>query len=445
MRLPRSERGMALVIFVIALLIPLAAVVTRVLVPMPAALPPAWVPGTTPVDRVVVIMKENHAFDNYFGTFPGVDGLPANVSLPDGYGGMVSPHWLGATSTLDISHTREAELTAYANGTNDGFAVAVDGGDRSLANVTMGYYDSREIPGYWSLAENYTLADRYFQSMLGPTIPNRLFSIAGTNAGTTTDFIIGDQFNLPTIFDQLAQRGITWRYYYTPGAFHGPLPSYFAGIASNASRSAQLVTMDHLLPDLAANRTVQVTFVDPEDDFSISEHPPQNVTEGEAWTLSIIRAEEALPGWNRTALFLTWDENGGFYDHVVPPQVDQWGYGFRVPLIVVSPYARRGFVDHTILDHTSILRFIADNWRLPYLTPREAQAGNLTGAFNFTGATVGLSAADLGQAVPTLIGTQGSTSIASPSDETRQRAPWPGREGVVVPSALEGGGRDGLQ
>ncbi len=409
-----SERRLALTVFLVAVLIPLAAILTRVVIPgppLPGPLP--VVPGTTPIDHVVVIMKENHAFDNYFGTFPGVNGLPPNVSLPDGYGGNVSPHWMGADWSPDLSHSRSSELAAYANGTNAGFAVAVDGGDPSLANVTMGYYDAREIPDYWSLARDYTLADAYFQSMLGPTIPNRFFSFAGTNAGQTTDALFDVSFNVPTIFDQLSARGISWRYYYTPGIFHGPLPSYFTGVSSSATKMAQLVPMDRLLPDLAANNTVQVTYIDPEDSGSISEHPPQNVTLGEQWTMSIIHAVMALPTWNRTAIFLMWDENGGFYDHVVPPQVDEWGYGFRVPMIVISPYARRGYVDSQVMDHTSILKFIATNWGLPSLTPREAQANDLFSAFAFPPSANGTTAA-----LPEGASTPASAGNGLPSSAT---------------------------
>ncbi len=385
------ERRKALVVFMVATLVPLVAILARIVAPIPPYVPPRVVPGRTPIEYVYVIMKENHGFDNYFGTFPGVDGLPPNVSLPDGYGGNVSPHWMAAYFSPDISHSRESELTAYDNGTNQGFAVAVDAGDRALADVAMGYYDSREIGDYWTLARNYTLADRYFQSMLGPTVPNRLFSIAGTNAGLADNVLIGAQFNVPTIFDQLTGSGVSWHYYYSPGTFHGPLPSYFTGIASSAAMKAQLLTMDHLLPDLASNRTAQVTYIDPEDDFTISEHPPENVTTGEAWTMSLIHAIMGLPTWNRTAIFLTWDENGGFYDHVPPPQVDAWGYGFRVPMIVISPYARRGYVDTDIMDHTSILKFISTNWGLPSLTPREAAANDMSSAFRFP-ASVNLTA-----------------------------------------------------
>ncbi len=427
--MPGSERRLALTIFVVALLLPLAAVLTREIVPQPPGPPPSpIIAGTTPIDHVFVIMKENHAFDNYFGTYPGVDGLPPNMSLPDGYGGNVSPHWMATDWSPDILHSRGAELTAYANGTNDGFAIAVDGSDRSLANVAMGYYDRREIGDYWTLAGTYTLADRYFQSMLGPTIPNRFFSFAGTNAGQTTNALFGASFNVPTVFDQLAARGITWRYYYTPGAFHGPLPSYFSGIATNQSMRAELVTMDHLLPDLGANHTVQVTYMDPEDDFGISEHPPQNVTEGEAWTMSVVHAIMALPSWNRTAIFLTWDENGGFYDHVPPPQVDAWGYGFRVPMIVISPYARRGFVDTEVMDHTSIMKFIAMNWNLPGLTPRESAASGMFSAFAFPPAATGTAASYTGADVASsslraAAGAYGTTSAVA--------SEWP-REEVLT-------------
>src|SRR6266704_1982875 len=351
------------------------------------------VPGTTPIRHVVVIMKENHAFDNYFGNFPGVDGIPAAVSLPDGRGGSVSPHWINATWTPDLPHSRAAMIEAYHNGSNDLFAVVEESQARGLGNVSMGYYDRRQLGYYWSLAENYTIMDRYFQSMLGPTVPNRLYSFAGTSDGLESNVIWQVPMSSPTIFGQLQARGISWRYYYSPGIFVGPLPSYFPEIRSRSEMIAQLVPMDQLFGDLSAGNLAQVTYIDPSEDFFISEHPPEQVSVGAAWTKGIIDAIMSSPAWKTTAIFLTMDESGGFYDHVPPPQVDGWGYGFRVPMIVVSPYAKRGFIDHEILDHTSIIKFIASNWRLPYLTTREGDAGNLTGAFSFgtTGSTVRLS------------------------------------------------------
>src|SRR5712692_6150462 len=341
------------------------------------------VPGTTPIRHVVVIMKENHAFDNYFGTFPGVDGIPSGVSLPDGRGGSVSPHWINTTWTPDLPHSRAAMIEAYHNGSNDLFAVVAESQAPDLGNVSMGYYDRRQLGYYWSLAENYTIADRYFHSMLGPTIPNRLFSFAGTNDGLESNAIWLATISSPTIFGQLQSRGISWRYYYSPGLLVAPLPTYFPEVASHPDRKARVVPMDVFSKDLSSGNLAQVVFVDPSEDFPTSEHPPQDVTVGEAWTKAMMDAIMSSSSWSSTAIFLTWDESGGFYDHVPPPQVDPWGYGFRVPMIVVSPYARRGSVDHGVMDHTSIMRFVADNWRLPYLTSREAKAGNISSAFAF--------------------------------------------------------------
>jgi len=349
----------------------------------PTGRPDSEILGTTPIRRVVVIMKENHAFDNYFGTFPGVDGIPRAVSLPDGRGGSVSPHWINMNWTPDLPHSRTAMIESYHSGSNDLFAAVAESQAYGLGNASMGYYDRRQLGYYWSLAENYTIADRYFHSMLGPTVPNRLFSFAGTNDGLESNAIKLATISSPTIFGQLQSRGISWRYYYSPRVLVAPLPTYFPEVASRPDMMARVVPMDELSKDLSSGNLAQVVYVDPSEDFSISEHPPEDVTVGEAWTKALMDAIMSSSSWSSTAIFLTWDESGGFYDHAPPPQVDHWGYGFRVPMIVVSPYARRGFVDHDTMDHTSILKFIADNWQLPYLTEREARAGNLTTAFEF--------------------------------------------------------------
>jgi phospholipase C len=358
-----------------------ALVVTNYL--RPATVSEGEIPGTTPIRHVVVIMKENHAFDNYFGTFPGVDGIPLSVSLPDGRGGSVSPHWINKTWTPDLPHSRTAMIEAYNNGSNDQFAAVAESQSLGLGNVSVGYFDRRQLGYYWSLAENYTIADRYFQSMLGPTIPNRLFSFAGTNDGLESNAIWLATLSAPTIFGQLQSRGISWRYYSSPGVLVAPLPAYFPEVASHPDMKARVVPMDDFSRDLSSGNLAQVVYVDPSEDPLISEHPPEDVTVGEAWTKALIDEIVSSSSWSSTAIFLTWDESGGFYDHVPPPQVDSWGYGFRVPMIIVSPYARRSWLDHESMDHTSILRFIADNWRLPYLTPREAMAGNMSSAFAF--------------------------------------------------------------
>ncbi len=406
------DRRLAVLIFVAVTMIPVMAVLLSFTHPGPAAY--VFASGSTPIDHVVVIMKENHAFDNYFGTFPGADGIPPNVSLPDGSGGNVSPHWLGTTSTWDLPHDRNAMLADYDGGRNDGFAIQAAAW--GLAATSVGYYDFRELPGYWSLAGNFTLADAYFQSVLGPTIPNRLYSIAGTANGIVSNAISSGSIDNTTVFDQLQSRLISWKYYYTPSPIYQPLLDYFPHIASSYPMQAQIVPMDRLMTDIQAGSLPQVAWVDPEADLSVSEHPPGNVAQGEAWTMGIVNAIMAGPQWDTTAILLTWDENGGFYDHVPPPQVDGYGDGFRVPMIVISPFAKRGFVDHEVMDHMSILRLIADNWGLPALTPREAGASNMFSAFNFSNAARALSAPSVTVSSHAPEGIQGVLSEAVPRE-----------------------------
>ena len=152
----------------------------------------------------------------------------------------------------------------------------------------MGYYDDRQLPFYWDLARRFTLVVRYFQPMFGPTIPNRLFSFAGTNAGLESNLIVLSNFDGLTIFDQLAAKGVSWRYYHEPSSFHAPLPLYFKTLASNRAMLSQFVPLNRLFTDVQAGDVAQVTYVDPADSSTISEHPSQNVSLGESWTKHLI-------------------------------------------------------------------------------------------------------------------------------------------------------------
>ena len=356
-------------------------------VPPPHSSGPRLFPGATPIQRVIVIMKENHAFDNYFGTFPGADGVPEGASLPDGAGGTVYPHWLNASWTFDLPHTRSDMLEAFDGGNNDRFAAVAERVFPGLGNLSVGYYDDRQIPFYWSLAQNFTLADRYFSSMLGPTDPNRLYSIAGSAGGLANNPLFGSGIDVPTIFDQLEARGISWRYYGITNRLETTTPLQLPHIAQNRVLSSKVVHLDSVASDISSGNFPSVTYIDPNgflaDSIRISEHPPGDVTVGQDWTAGVIESIMASTMWPGCAIFLTWDESGGFYDHVPPPQVDEWGYGFRVPMIIVSPFSKPGFVDHEVMDHTSTLKFIAANWDLPSLTAREANASDMLSAFAF--------------------------------------------------------------
>lgn len=381
--MPLSKPRRTLLVFATAILVTLAAVVVAVLTRPPPPPPPPIVPAATPIQHVVEIMQENHGFDNYFGTFPGVDGLTPGIALPDGSGGFVSPHWINGTSTPDPPHDRGTEIQEYDGGLNDGFVIAADAAGAGLGYAAMGYYNATQIPGYWALASQYVLADHYFAPVLGPTTPNRLYAIAGQGGSVTGDIVLRGSLSFPTIFDQMETKGVTWKYYYTSSILFPAPPLDFSQINSNPTMRAKIVPLSELENDLKNGPLANVTLIDPSNDDAINEHPPSNVTAGEEWVLSILQLLEARPDWNSTAVFLTWDEAGGYYDHVPPPQVDAYGEGFRVPLLIISPYAKRGWIDHDLLDHTSVLKFIAADWGLPSLTPREANASAMLDAFTF--------------------------------------------------------------
>jgi phospholipase C len=266
-------------------------------------------------------------------------------------------------------------------GKMDGFVEEMAAFNASAPDTPMGYYNATQVGGYWALAQTFTLCDMYFQPVLGPSLPNRLYAIAGTSDGITTDTWPAGGVTMETIFDQLSAAGIGWRYYYAPGEGL-PIPLNIAPLRYTPAEEENVVTFSSLLPDIAAGRLPAVTFIDPEGSDTLSEHPPQNVTVGEAWSLSVIQAIEASPEWNSTVVFLTWDEDGGFYDSVVPPTVDGLGDGFRVPMIVISPFSTGGRIDGTIFDHTSVLKFIEQNWGLPFLNARVAGADSLATALD---------------------------------------------------------------
>ena len=340
--------------------------------------------AATPIEHVVEVMMENHAFDNLLGTFPGTNGFPPNASVPNGEGGNVSPYWIDGDTTPDLPHDRASEIADLDEGRMDGFVEQMEKYNASAPDTPMGYYNASEIGGYWALAHEFVLCDMYFQSVMGPTVPNRLYAMAGSSAGITSDSIPSGGVDLTTIFDQLSSTGLSWRYFYATGE-GPPIPLFLAPLRVTPSEVRSVVPMGNLLPTIEAGALPAVTFVDPEGSDTYSEHPPQDIAVGEDWSLSIIDAIEASPIWNSTAIFLTWDEGGGFYDSVVPPVVDGLGDGFRVPMLVVSPFTEGGGIRSTTFDHTSVLKFIDQNWGLPYLDSRVAETNSLGEVFDFNG------------------------------------------------------------
>ena len=368
------------------------------------------IPESTKVEHVVWIIQENHSYDNYFGTFPDADGIPPSTCLPKmpGAQACVKPfHMPTGQPLLDLEHSWETAHAGYDHGTMDGFVWAEG------SPYTVGYYDERDIPNYWSYARRYTLCDRFFSSEMTGSSPNHVFTVAAqsgeiNNIGSLKQLEAetddDDGFSFASIVRRFRGAGITWKYYVetqpaTPaevkrnaGLAHlaypdpkeltlwNPLPG-FKRIRENPDEMARLVPLQQYFADLKGGTLPQVSWIIP--DFQDSEHPPEPLDQGMWYVTRVINALMQSPYWKNTVIFLTWDDYGGFYDHVPPPEVDAYGYGPRVPMIVISPYAKQHYVSHQTYDFTSVLKFIEQRWDLQHLTARDDRANNMADVFDF--------------------------------------------------------------
>lgn len=367
----------------------LAFICLLVLAP-PSSLVPSSAPAS-PIKHIIIIVEENHTFDNYFGTYPGANGLNGYSAQPDpATGATVRPfHLPGVTLTQDLCHTWECAHKAYDNGKMDGFVAAAG------TNLTMGYFDYNQIPYYWDYASQYVLLDNFYSSVMTASLPNHLYLVAGQSGGLTvgstsgvinsaTSSVHNNTFYFRSIVDELDANRISWKYYaggYGSLNNWNPLPA-FAFFRSNQTRMQNLAPPDQFAKDVQSSKLADVTWLMPSVDPS-SEHPPYNITIGEHAVVSEINTVMESSYWNSSAIFVTFDDYGGWYDHVTPPQVDAYGYGFRVPCLVISPYARHGYVDHTQSDFTSLLRFVEVAHSLQPLAARDGLANSMTEAFDF--------------------------------------------------------------
>ena len=349
------------------------------------------------IEHLMVIMQENHTFDNYFGTFPGANGPPAGTCVPKDpavpNGPCVPPTHLASHRTEDLHHGRRVAARAFNDGKMDGFVMAQD--ERNLpGEVAMGYYDGSDLPFYWNLATDYVLADRFFSSEWGGSLANHMYWVAGRGANGVPP----NGFSSPTIFDRLEEAGVSWKFYvqnYDPRINfrdvdpENPKASQtvwvpllnFPRFLDDPVRNSKIVDISEYYEDLANGTLPAVAFMAPS---GASEHPPGDVTNGQVYATSLITALMRSPSWWNSLFIVTWDDWGGWYDHVAPPAVDSDGYGFRVPALFVSPYARPALIDSTVYDYTSILRFIEENWGVEPLTARDASANSIAGALDLT-------------------------------------------------------------
>ena len=375
------------------------ALIAAMVVPAEAA---ATAP-TTPIRHIVVLMQENHSFDNYFGTYPGADGPPPGTCLPkslqDPALGCVRPRHVGGTSVLGLGSDPGLFLRQFRAGRMDGFVAAYRVG-RGLGGLPnpLGYYDDRDLPFAWNLADRYVLFDRFFSSARGGSAWNHMFAISATPGNRSADALPpGGYPDTTTIFDRLQQAGVSWRFYvkdYDPTntIAHPALGDRASQLLQvpllamprfvhSRELSSRIVDVQEFYRDARAGRLPAVSYIAP---GGVSEHPPGKLVAGQTFVRTVVNELMRSPEWSSTAFVLTYDSWGGWYDHVRPPTVDRYGYGFRVPSLLVSPYAKHGAIDHETLDFTSILRFIEDNWGLEPLAARDARANSIASAFDFS-------------------------------------------------------------
>lgn len=368
------------------------------------------------IKHIVFFIKENRTFDNYFGTYPGANGATTAVDSQ----GETIPLQHGKDQIPDIDHTFEGAKQANNNGKMDQFDQLSSEGTtyksrqkNPYANNSLTQMYQTDIPNYWLYAQNFVLGDSMFSSLMGPSFPNHLYTIGAQSGGAVDNppnntpgwgcdvanehvSVLGNNgsthlqdacFDFQTLADELDAKGYSWRYYAPQAPPDGGWGYHWSAFdAIKHIRYGKdwqyVVPVAQFEQDAASGNLPTVSWVvTPSSD---SEHPPASVCQGENWTVQMLNALMRGPNWSSTALFLTWDDFGGFYDHVAPQHIDSFGLGFRVPLLVISPYAKRGYIDHTLYEFSSMLRFSEDILGLAPLTNRDKGANNMFNAFDFT-------------------------------------------------------------
>ena len=347
-------------------------------------------PRNLPLDTIVVLMMENRSFDHYLGWLPGADGRQAGLRYVDRRGKSHATHRLAGTfqgcGFMDPDHSWEGGRTQLDGGRADGFL-------RAQSDVfSIGYYTEADLGFTPHIARSFTAYDRFFCSLLGSTYPNREYMHAGQSYGMIDNALPVSSGGFPdsTIFAALNRAGVSNRYFFTD------IPVSALWGAPGLARSGQV---QEYYERCAAGTLPAVSYVDPSfqgesQGTSGDEHPLGDVRAGQAFISDVVHAFMESPQWRRGALFIVYDEWGGFFDHVAPPRVpdlrssrdlnrDFGQMGFRIPATVVSPFARRGHVDHTIYGFESILKLIRYRFGLPPLTPRDLYANNIGRSLDF--------------------------------------------------------------
>ena len=372
--------------------------------------------GLADIRHIVFIMKENRSFDHYFGQFPGADGATsATIST-----GQVIPLWRAPDIMFhDLDHTYQGAINGSHGGKMDlfdlNYRTNVNGDFEAFTQMTKD-----DIPNYWSYAQHFVLTDHMFQSSNGPSFPAHLYSVGAQAQGVitigmlpggapthtwgcdapaatfveqmNTNGVVSDVypcFDFNTLADALNAKNISWKFYAPTAGERGYIFSAYDAIQHIRDSSywnSNVVPVEQFVTDAMHGNLPAVSWIVTGEN---SEHPIGGTCAGENWTVEQINAimQGPINQWHSTAIFVTWDDFGGFYDHVPAPKVDEYGLGLRVPLLIISPYPKgggNGYVSHTTYEFSSILKFVETVFGLGSLTERDAQASDMTDSFAFT-------------------------------------------------------------
>lgn len=344
-------------------------------------------PQQLPIETTVVVMMENRSFDHYFAALHLEEGrsdvlaMAADTALPGPDGAVYNPFRLGKSCLLDPPHGWTSSHRQFAEGANDGFAHEYfrSWGLPDIAGDVIGYHNREDLPLLYNLADEFALCQRWFCSVMGPTWPNRLYlhsATANGNKSNLDDWIAGGGLHWRTIYDQLSEAGISWKYYYSDLPF---LVLWDGFVERYADR---IVPIDEYISDAARGTLPALAMVDP-GFLTNDDHPPHHVRLGQIFLSQIYHSLATSPQWDESMFIVTYDEHGGFYDHVPPPQMDDdrgdEGFaqlGFRVPGVIAGPWVRRGSVIDEVFDHASLARWLQYRYGIDPLNTRASVTGN---------------------------------------------------------------------
>jgi phospholipase C len=378
-------------------------------------------PGGPAIQHVIIIVQENRSTDNLFHD-PKLMAKGADIASygVNSLGQKIKLLPIKLSADYDINHEHPSFVLQYDNGKMDGANLVRTYCGSCPTNPQFKYVLGKDVAPYFQMAEQYTFADEMFQTNQGDSFPAHQFLLSGTSAPTATsdlfdaDGIVanykhanwnmgcegpsgeltplidpaGDEsswvfpcFDHPTLTDLLDNANLSWLYYTAVSKSIWTAPNAIAHIREGEDWAKVVLPQTQILVDIAQGNLPNVSWVTPTEQSS--DHPWMNTGVGPSWVAAIVNAVGSSPYWSNTAIFVTWDDWGGFYDHVAPPIYDSYEYGFRVPLVIVSPYAKKAYISHVTHDFGSILHFVENNWGLPSLGYADSRADDLSDCFDF--------------------------------------------------------------